>query len=109
MIYVEEKGFGRQIELRSFLANSRDLVVCAWLYPEAAMPKLAGFKVTDNPDSLIPITTSEDGFQPKCTAPVTANESNIEAFRSACSDLKNSCVHWLNNDLSPSEHEDLIN
>ncbi len=91
MIYVEEKDFSRQIELLSFIAGPRDLVVCAWLYPEAAVAKLAGFEVTENPDSLSPITSYEHGFQPKCTTPVAANESNIEAFRSAYSELKNSC------------------
>lgn len=91
MIYVEEKDFNRQIELLSFLASSRDLIICAWLYPEAAVEKLAGFEVTENPDSLLPITAYENGFQPKCTAPVTANESSISAFRSAHSELKNCC------------------
>ncbi len=91
MIYVEEKDFDRQIQLLSFLASNAELFICAWLYPESSSSTLAGFEVTDNPESLIPVTTYEDEFQPKCTLLVPANGTNIEAFSEAYPELKINC------------------
>jgi hypothetical protein len=91
MIYVEEKDFSRQIQLFSFLASGEDILICAWLYPESTSRSLAGFEITDNPESLIPITTYENGFQPKCTSLVLANDTSIKAFSSAYSELKKNC------------------
>ena len=91
MIYVEEKDFSRQIQLLSFLASSGELSICAWLYPESSVSELASFAVTENPESLTPVTTYENGFQPKCTSLVPANESNVSAFSSANSELKKNC------------------
>ncbi|WP_101757327.1 hypothetical protein [Oceanicoccus sp. KOV_DT_Chl] len=91
MIYVEEKDFSRQIQLLSFLAGSTELSICAWLYPESSASKLASFEVTENTKSLIPVTTYENGFQPNCTSLVPANESSINTFRSAHSELKKNC------------------
>lgn len=91
MIYVEEKDFDRQIELLLFLADSIELDICAWLYPESAATKLAGFEVTENPSSLTPVTTYENGYSPKCTLPTLASNSTIGAFGASYSELKKNC------------------
>ena len=91
MIYVEEKDFNRQIQLLSFLAGGTKLFICAWLYPESSAKSLAGFEIIDNPRSLIPVTTYENGFQPKCTSLVPASDSNIEVFGTAYAKLKKNC------------------
>jgi hypothetical protein len=91
MIYVEEKDFYRQIELLSFVVSSHDLNICAWLYPESIATELAGIEVTDNPLSLSPVTTYENGVSPKCTAFVPASSESISLFGSAYVELKKNC------------------
>lgn len=91
MIYIEEKDFNRQIQLLTFLAGSTELSICAWLYPESSVSELAGFEVTENSESLMPVTTYENGFQPKCTSLVLANQSSLSAFSAAYSELKENC------------------
>jgi hypothetical protein len=91
MIYVEEKDFNRQIELLEFVARYRDSSICAWLYPESRVAELVGIEVTDNPRGFVPVTTYEDGFLPKCTAPILATSKSIRAFGSAYSELKKNC------------------
>jgi hypothetical protein len=91
MIYVEEKDFNRQLELLSFLATSLDLNICAWLYPESTAKELAGIAVTNNPLSLSPVTTYENGFSPKCTSPTAATKSTLDSFGSSHTELKKNC------------------
>ncbi|OUR71125.1 hypothetical protein A9Q78_10475 [Methylophaga sp. 41_12_T18] len=91
MIYVEEKDFNRQIELLSYISSGKDLNVCAWLYPESDALKLAGSDVIENNISLIPVTTYENGFIPKCTAPVKASIDSINLFSAAFNELKKHC------------------
>lgn len=91
MIYVEERDFKRQIELLAFIAGSQDLNICAWLYPESSNSELAGFAVTDNPLSLVPVTTYENGFSPKCTVYTPAKVAAINSFGAAYIELKKSC------------------
>jgi hypothetical protein len=103
MIYVEEKDFNRQIKLLVFLASSQDLSICAWLYPESTLTKLSGFDVTQNPSSLVPVTTYENGFRPKCTIPISASASKINAFGSSYNELKINCdslALYKNNETS---------
>ncbi len=102
MIYVEEKDFGRQIKLLSFLADRQSSNVCAWLYPESKVTDLAGYEVTDNPLNLSPVTTYENGYSPKCTVLVTAlNNSFGESYlelKKNCDSLalyKNNETSWL--------------
>jgi hypothetical protein len=91
MIYVEEKDFNRQIELLSYLANSHDANICAWLYPESKVRELAGHEVTSNPSSLTPATEYEDGHKPRCTAPTAASSAAINSFAGSHAALKKNC------------------
>ncbi len=91
MIYVEENDFNRQIEVLAFVASTQDMNICAWLYPESKAVELAGVEVTDNPLSLIPVTTYEDGFMPRCTMLISGSSKNIEKFRAAHTELKKNC------------------
>ncbi len=91
MIYVEEKDFDRQIQLLYFLASSGDLTICAWLYPESNATELAGFSVTDNPSSLTPVTTYENGVLPKCTVPTIASKKIIKSFGASYTELNQNC------------------
>lgn len=103
MIYVEEKNFNRQIEFLEFIAGSQDLYICAWLYPESNLTVVGGVAVTDNPRSLIPVTTYEDSFSPKCTEIIPASKKNIDIFSSSYSELKKNCdslALYKNNQLS---------
>ena len=88
MIYVEEKDFNRQIELLLNISSGKDLNVCAWLYPESDALTLAGSDVIENNLSLIPVTTYENGFIPKCTTPIKASIDSIHLFSAAFNELK---------------------
>lgn len=91
MIYVEKNSFNRQIELLEFVASIQDLNVSAWLYPESSVMELAGIEVTDNLLSLVPVTTYENGFSPRCTAPISASCENIQLFSKSHEALKKNC------------------
>ena len=91
MIYLDEKEFNRQIELLLFVSRSKNLNICAWLYPESDTLKLAGYDVVENNLSLIPVTTYENGFIPKCTNPVKASIDSINLFSVAYNELKKHC------------------
>jgi len=91
MIYVEEKDFNHQIKLLAFLASSQNLSICAWLYPESALTKLLDFDITENANSLVPVTSYENGFNPKCTTLISASISNINVFGSSYNELKLNC------------------
>jgi len=91
MIYIEEKDFNRQLELLSFLSASIDLNICAWLYPESTATELAGIEATNNPFSLLSVTTYENGFSPKCTSLTPATKGTIDSFGVSCEELKENC------------------
>ena len=91
MIYVGKKDFERQIALLTFVAKSQELNVCAWLYPESNVTKLAGIEVTDNPLLLSLITTYENGFSPRCTACIPASGVSIRSFGTAYAEMKKNC------------------
>lgn len=91
MIYIEEKEFERQIELLSYLANSSNFNVCAWLYPESTVSELAGFEITDNKEMLTPVTTYEGGFLPKRTKLIPAIGNILPMFNSSKDELKANC------------------
>lgn len=103
MIYVEEKDFARQMELLSFLAQTTDLNVCAWLYPESSATTIAGNIVIENSLNLVPVTTYENGHLPSLTQFVKANQSSISKYSAAQTELKKNCdsvTLYKENDLS---------
>jgi hypothetical protein len=91
MIYIEEKDFDRQLELLTFLTDKGTYTVCAWLYPEATSPAIAGYAIDQTPSGLQPVTTYYDGDKAKCTTPVPATKENLQAFFSDHSSFKNNC------------------
>jgi hypothetical protein len=91
MIFVEEKDFNHQIALLSFLAESRDYNICAWLYPEQAVSELIGLSVSDNPLGLIPVTTYENEHKPKCTKLLAASKANFRLFSVAKAEILKNC------------------
>jgi hypothetical protein len=91
MIYIEEKDFARQLELISFVAESVDCDICAWLYPESLITEIAGIEITENTSDLVPVTIYENGFSPKRTSLSKASTEVISAFAAAQVNIKKSC------------------
>jgi len=91
MIFVEEKDFNDQVALLSFLAESGDYSICAWLYPDQVASELIELSVSDNPLGLIPITTYENGHKPRCTKLLPASKTNFRLFSVAKAEILKNC------------------
>ncbi|EPZ2383029.1 hypothetical protein ACXLPV_004829 [Vibrio parahaemolyticus] len=67
MLYINEVGFERQIELLKFISNQSTFAVCLWLYPDSNVLTIAEQKVIENSGSIQPITEYSHGVIPKHT------------------------------------------
>lgn len=91
MIFVEEKAFKNQIALLSFLAESEDYNICAWIYPEQVVSELIGLSVSDNPLGLIPVSTYDNGHKPRCTKLLPASKTSFRLFSVAKAEIIKNC------------------
>lgn len=82
MIFVNEKGVLRQLELLAFLLVENEYELVAWMYPESKYSHLKGIDLTlsKNVDAE-PVTQYEGDVHVKCTDRILASESLINLFR----------------------------
>ncbi len=89
MIYVQEKDFGRQIDLLNFLIEQDSYSICAWLYPESTANSVATHAVTQS--ELEPVTSYGDGTLPKHTNLVPCSSDTLQAFTAAQTEVTKNC------------------
>jgi len=89
MIYVQEKGFSRQIELLSFLSSVLPLSICAWLYPESKVKTIINCSLQRS--DLEPVSTYENGFVPFHTPLVACSETTLNNIQSLKSVITSNC------------------
>ena len=80
-----------QIALLSFLAESGDYNICAWIYPEQVVSELIGLSVSGNPLGLIPVSTYENRHKPRCTKLLPASKASFRLFSEAKSEIIKNC------------------
>ena len=91
MIYISESSFTRQIELLAHLAETHQMMICAWLYPESTANEIAGFPIIRAPSNLEPITTYEEGVCTGHTKLIRALVENISSYKAAETALVTHC------------------
>ena len=75
----------------SFLTAENKLSICAWLYPESKAAEIAGYLVVDNPEGLLPVSTYDNDYKPKCTVSVLSGIDSIDAFAAAKNQVHKEC------------------
>jgi hypothetical protein len=88
MIYIQESGFKRQLELLALLSKIEPCELVTWLYPESRIKHLAGILVVKNHSDLLPVTKYENGNEPKCTKSVPATSDFLLALKPFSSKFK---------------------
>jgi len=91
MIYVEEKNFGRQLELLKHLVLLDNMKVCAWAYPDLTAENLAGYSLMERASELEPITIYEDGSLPRHTELVPASLDSLASFEKVENEMTTGC------------------
>lgn len=91
MIYVQENGLKRQLELLAFLSQEEACELVVWLYPESRLKHFSGLLVLNGQDGLKPVTTYTDGTQAKSTSAFPAASNSIVALKPFISKFKRNC------------------
>ncbi|UTF58614.1 hypothetical protein [Gilvimarinus sp. DA14] len=88
MIYIQESGLKRQLELLALLSEVEVCELVIWLYPESKIKHLAGILILNDHENLVAITTYEDGTKPRRTSSLLATSNFMLTLKSFASKLK---------------------
>lgn len=87
MIYIQESGLNRQLQLIEFFAGHEPYQLVLWYYPEATCQTIPIFNTGISRSALKPVTEYSDGFIPYHSHPVKAKPSLISYLYRFTSEL----------------------
>lgn len=105
MIYIQENGFKRQLELLAIIAGIDSCKLIAWIYPESRIKHIVGLLISKHSYDYMPVTAYEPEIKPTCTDKVTADPEFILGLKPYLIKFKRNCDSLA---LYPSGSKDWV-
>ena len=92
MIFVEESGFEKQLNVISWLSKSKNAELVIWLYPESVLNSIMGLPIHNSGAiDADPVTTYQEGVTAKCTARLPLTSGLIDIIYKERDLITNNC------------------